>query len=104
MAFFAEYNAIPPTSTHFASVQAVNEVVDFLHNEMVGAGRTLEDLADMGEDWLNSDKNSVYFELETNASYSCNVRRPCQTRCRTALFGGAAAHGAVSAAPPMSCC
>ena len=74
MAFFAEYGAIPPISSHYASIQAVNEVVDFLYNEMVGSGRALEELAETGEEWLNSDKNSVYFELETNTSYSCNVR------------------------------
>ena len=83
MAFFAEYGAIPRSSTHFASVQAVNEVVDFLHDEMVGSGRTLEELADSGEAWLNSDKNSVYFELETHSDYSCNVSGcpyPCACR------------------------
>jgi hypothetical protein len=74
MAFFAEYAAIPKSSTHYQSVQAVNEVVDFVFEEMVGAGGTLEDLAESGEEWLNSEKSSVYFELETGAGYSCNVR------------------------------
>jgi hypothetical protein len=74
MAFFSEYNAIPETSTHFTSLDEVNNVVDFLFEEMIGAGSVLEDLAASGEEWLNSDKASVYFELETTPDYSCNVR------------------------------
>lgn len=74
MAFFSEYDAIPESSTHFTSLDEVNNVVDFLFEEMVGAGSVLEDLAASGEEWLNSDKASVYFELETTPDYSCNVR------------------------------
>ncbi len=92
MAFFAEYGAIPPTSTHFVTMQRVNEVVEFLFNEMVGSGRALEELAESGEEWLNSDKNSVYFELESNAGYSCNVSCVC-----VHVQGGASAAVAVSA-------
>lgn len=74
MAFFSEYDAIPESSPHFTSLDEVNNVIDFLFEEMVGSGNVLEDLAASGEDWLNSDKVAVYFELETAPGYTCNVR------------------------------
>ena len=73
MAFFSEYDSIPETSTHFTSLDEINNVIDFMFDELVGSGHVLEELEASGEDWLNNDKACVYFELEAAPGYNCNV-------------------------------
>lgn len=73
MPFFSEYASIPTTSPHATSLSSLEEVVEFILEEMTGAGGALEDLATSGEKWLDADGVNVYFELETMPGFTCNT-------------------------------
>ena len=72
--YFTEYDVIPGSSPHKASLAALKEATSFIKEELAGLEEMLAEYVEK-ESWLDDDDSNLYFEFETRDGYSCNVSR-----------------------------
>jgi hypothetical protein len=71
--YYREYDAIDTASPHKVPLTALGDAVDFIKGELETVEEALADYIET-EAWLDSDDASLYFEFETNGSFTCEVR------------------------------
>ena len=88
--YFTEFDAIPKHSPHSKSLATLNEALDFIKEELGSVEEVLAEYLET-ETWIAEEDVNLYFEFESRASYTLNVRGVLRAGALPLRLAGAAA-------------
>ena len=72
--YICEVRDLPADGAYTASLLALQRALDMVHSQLDHYTEKLAALSEKpGNEWIDSEDASLYFEIETTPGYTCNV-------------------------------